>query len=342
MTETTAIITRPTAQDYARANRAPNTYRAYRAAWRRFAEWCEAEGRSALPADPLTVADYLAFAAQARKDSQARKPSQAHKDNEARKPSQAHKDNEARKPSTLAVHVAAIAAAHKAAGHPDPTADEHVKATLAGIRRRHGKPPVQREPLTLNDLRALVRACGDDLAGLRDRALLLVGFAAALRRSEIVALDVEHIRLNGVLRITLTRSKTDQEGQGITKTIPRLADQELCPVCALRAWLDAAGIRSGAIFRSISRWGKVGRRLSPYDVARIVKRRAEAAGLDADMLAGHSLRAGFATVAALAGLDPIATAEVTGHRNLNMLRRYIRAAGRVQADAISRVMGGQA
>jgi len=312
MTETTAIVTRPTAQDYARANRAQNTYRAYRAAWRAFAAWCAEHHCPALPADALAVADYLAHAAQRHK------------------------------PSTLAVHVAAIAAAHKAAGHPDPTADERVKATLAGIRRVHGQPPAQREPLTLDDLRAMLRVCGDDLPGLRDRALLLVGFAAALRRSEIVALDVEHVRINGVLRITLTRSKTDQEGQGITKTIPRLADAELCPVRALRAWLDAAGIGSGAIFRSVNRWGKMGKRLSAYDVARIVKRRAEAAGLDARMLAGHSLRAGFATQAALAGLDPIAIAEVTGHRNLNTLRKYIRAAGRVQADAISRVMGGQA
>jgi len=312
MTETTAIITRPTAQDYARANRAPNTYRAYRAAWRAFAAWCAERDCAALPADPLTVADYLAAAAQKCKAS------------------------------TLGVHVAAIRAAHKAAGKPDPTADERVAATMRGIRRIHGQPPAQREPLTLKDLRALVRACGDDLAGLRDKALLLVGFAAALRRSELVALDVEHVRLNGVLRITIARSKTDQEGQGITKTIPRLADAELCPVRALRAWLDAAGIGSGAIFRSVNRWGKVGARLSAYDVARIVKRRAEAAGLDARLLAGHSLRAGFATTAALAGLDPLAIAEVTGHRNLNTLRRYIRAAGRVQADAISRVMGGQA
>jgi len=312
MTETTAIITRPTAQDYARANRAPNTYRAYRAAWRAFAAWCAEHNFPALPAGPLTVADYLAHAAQHHKAS------------------------------TLGVHVAAIRAAHKAAGQPDPTADERVAATMRGIRRVHGQPPAQREPLTLDDLRALVRACGDDLPGLRDKALLLVGFAAALRRSEIVALDVEHVRINGVLRITIARSKTDQEGQGITKTIPRLADQELCPVRALRAWLDAAGIASGPVFRSVNRWGKLGARLSAYDVARIVKRRAEAAGLDARMLAGHSLRAGFATTAALAGLDPIAIAEVTGHRNLDTLRKYIRAAGRVQADAISRVMGGQA
>jgi len=312
MTETTTLTTRPTAADYARANRAQNTMRAYRAAWRAFANWCAEHNYSALPADPLTVADYLAAAAQQHKAS------------------------------TLGVHVAAIRAAHKAAGQPDPTADERVAATMRGIRRVHGQPPAQREPLTLDDLRALIRACGDDLPGLRDKALLLVGFAAALRRSEIVALDVEHIRLNGVLRVTLTRSKTDQEGKGVTKTIPRLADPELCPVRALRAWLDEAGISSGAIFRSVNRWGKVRARLSAYDVARIVKRRAQAAGLDARMLAGHSLRAGFATTAALAGLDAVAVAEVTGHRNLNTLRRYIRAAGRVQADAISRVMGGQA
>ena len=310
MTETTAITTRPTAQDYARATRAQNTMRAYRAAWRAFAAWCEAEGHPALPADPLTVADYLAHAAQAHKAS------------------------------TLGVHVAAIRAAHRAAGHADPTADERARAVLRGIRRVHGQPAIQRDPLTLDDLRRLVRGCGDDLPGLRDRALLLLGFAAALRRSEIVSLNVEHIRLNGVLRITLTRSKTDQEGQGIVKTIPRLQDAELCPVRALRAWLDAAGISSGALFRAVNRWGKVGARLSAYDVARIVKRRAQAAGLDARMLAGHSLRAGFATSAALAGLDPLAIAEVTGHRNLNTLRKYIRAAGRIQSETVARVMGG--
>jgi len=310
MTETTALTTRPTAADYARATRAQNTMRAYRAAWRSFAQWCAAEGRSALPADPLTVADYLAHTAQTHK------------------------------PSTLGIHTAAIRAAHRAAGHADPTADERARAVLRGIRRVHGQPPAQRDPLTLDDLRAMVRACGDDLAGLRDKALLLVGFAAALRRSELVGLDVEHVRLNGVLRITIAKSKTDQEGQGITKTLPRLADQELCPVRALRAWLDAAGIASGPVFRAINRWGKLGARLSAYDVARIVKRRAEAAGLDARMLAGHSLRAGFATQAALAGLDPLAIAEVTGHKSLDVLRKYIRAAGRVQADAVARVMGG--
>ncbi len=308
MTETKAITTRPTAEDYARASRAPNTLRAYRAAWRTFATWCAERGHPALPATPLTVADYLADIAGRYKAS------------------------------VLAVHRAAIAAAHKAAGHPNPTTDERVRATLAGIRKVHGQPAAQRDPITLDTLRALVRACGDDLAGLRDRALLLVGFAGALRRSELVALDAEHIRLNGALRITIARSKTDQEGQGYTKTIPRLDDEAICPVRALRAWLDAAGIQSGAVFRSVNRWGQVGARLSAYDVARIVKRRAEACGLDARMLAGHSLRAGFVTQAALNGLDMLAIAEVSGHKTLNVLRRYVRAAGKVQSDTIAAVM----
>jgi site-specific recombinase XerD len=309
--QATALTISPTAADYARANRAPNTLRAYRAAWRAFAAWCAEHKRAALPADPLTVADYLAAAAQHHKAS------------------------------TLGIHVAAIAAAHKAAGYPNPAADERVKATLTGIRRVHGQPPAQRDPLTLDDLRALGRACGDSLAGLRDRALLFVGWAAALRRSEIVALDVEHVRLGEALHILILRRKTDQEGQGTHVTIPRLADPELCPVRALRAWLDATGIRSGAIFRSVNRWGKLGRRLSPYDVARIVKRRAKAVGLDARMLAGHSLRAGFITQAALQGVDILSIAEVSGHKDMDVLRQYVRAAGRIQAEVITRVMDAE-
>ena len=229
MTETTAIITRPTAQDYARANRATNTYRAYRAAWRRFAAWCAEHHCPALPADALAVADYLAHAAQRHK------------------------------PSTLAVHVAAIAAAHKAAGHPDPTADERVAATMRGIRRVHGQPPTQREPLTLDDLRAMLRACGDDLPGLRDRALLLVGFAGALRRSELVALDVEHIRLNGVLRITIARSKTDQEGQGITKTSRAWPTLSCAPFARCgHGWTqrESPAGRCSAASTAGARWGR--------------------------------------------------------------------------------------
>jgi integrase len=143
------------------------------------------------------------------------------------------------------------------------------------------------------DLRIIPMAVGtgEDLKALRDRALLLIGFAGAFRRSELVALEVADIEETDTgLRVTIRRSKTDQEGAGTTIAIVR--GSIACPVAALRAWLTAAGITTGALFRSIRKGGKVGERLSAQSVAEIVKIRAQRVGLDPAAFAGHSLRAG--------------------------------------------------
>lgn len=308
-----ALIPQPTAisanvaaraSDYMRNTRAKNTQKMYASAWREFEAFCAAQGYTALPAPAEAVIAYVTSLADA-----------------------------GAKASTISVKLAAIRFAHQSQA-VDPTALPAVRLVWQGIRRTIGTAQRRKAPITLQDLRNMITAAGSDLRGLRDKALLLLGWAGAFRRSELVALDVEDLRINGVLKVYLKRSKTDQEGAGSVKVIPATGN-DLCPVAALRAWLDAAQITSGAVFRSIDRWGWVrNSRLSDRDVARIVKRLAEAAGLDPRQFSGHSLRAGFVTTAATAGVPEWQIQEVTGHKSAQVLRRYIRDAGKGQIDAI--------
>ena len=172
----------------------------------------------------------------------------------------------------------------------------------------------------------MVAATDEGLIGLRDRALILLGFAGAFRRSELVALDVADLAFNrDGLTVTLRRSKTDQEGQGRKVGIPYGSNPDTCPVRVLQAWLETAGLAEGPVFRSMNRHGPCTTgRLAPADVARVVKKLAERAGLDAARYAGHSLRAGHATSAAIAGASERSIMNQTGHRSVQMVRRYIR------------------
>jgi integrase len=203
---------------------------------------------------------------------------------------------------------------------------------MQGIRRKLGAKPHQKAPLTLADMRKLISTlAGDDLRAVRDRALLLVGYAGAFRRSELVALTRADVRFKqGEMVITLQRSKTDQEGAGSTKTIPSAEDPTICPVVAMRAWLNAAEVNSGHVFRAIDRWGHVRNgQMQGKEVARIVKKACEAAGIDAGQFGGHSLRAGFITTAAEGGAQQWQIAEISGHKpGSKVLEQYIRTAGR--------------
>lgn len=299
------------AKEYARQAKAENTLRAYRSDWTHFEEWCSRQGLAPLPAAPATVALYITALAEA-----------------------------GRTVSTIRRRLASISAVHQAAGHQSPTQDMQVKTIWAGIRRAKGTAQRQVAPVVTEHLRAIVGALQlDTLAGLRDRALLLVGFIGAFRRSELVGLNVEDLTptAEGFV-VTLRRSKTDQEGEGETKAIPYGANAETCPARALRAWLDAAGITSGPVFRAVNRHGQVSaRRLSDRAVALIVKRSVEAVGLDASRFSGHSLRAGFATAAARAGASERDIARVTHHKSDRVLRRYIRDAQVFDNAALSAV-----
>ncbi len=278
--------------------RAPSTRRAYRADFSDFERWCEEEGHRALPAGPQALALYLDALVQQKK-----------------------------KLATIARRLAAIRFAHLTADAEDPTKKTLVVATWQGIRRELGRQQARKADLSTEALRALLATL--DLTqkiGLRDRALLLVGFVGAFRRSELIGLDVKDVvpdEPHGIV-LQLRRSKTDQEAQGRLVGIPRL-HTETCPVRALEAWLAAAAIAEGPLFRAVDRHGNVGPgRLADRTVARVVQRAAAAAGLEAGTFAGHSLRAGFMTSAARGGADEQKIMEQSGHRSIEVARRYIR------------------
>lgn len=230
-------------------------------------------------------------------------------------------------PVTLQRRAAAIGKAHVAQGFADPVKDEHVRATLRGIRRVHGRPQRQAAPLLREDLLTVVDALPESLIGVRDRALLLVGFAGGFRRSELVGLDVADVAFvpDGLL-ITLRRSKTDQEGMGRKVGIP-YGRTRACPVKALRAWLDRAEVLTGPLFRSVSKGGQVGSRaLTDQNVNLVLRKCAARVGLSCERLSGHSLRAGLVTSAAKLGVSSWKIRQQTGHRSEAMLMRYIRDA----------------
>lgn len=290
---------------YAALSHAQNTRKGYRSDWARFEAWCASRGVCAMPAAPTTVALYLTDRAV-----------------------------EGRKVSTLQRSLAAISKAHKTAGHPSPAITEPVQRVMRGIKRTHGVAQLQKAPLSVEDLRRMCLALPETTSGVRDRALLLLGFAGAFRRGELAALTVEDVELvvDG-LRVTLRRSKTDQDGEGRIMAIPFGSDPATCPIRTFRRWLDVAGIVEGAVFRAVNRGGHLvtrrkdgDGRLSARDVARVVKRAAKAAGLDSSNLAGHSLRAGLATSAAKSGKSERSIMAQTGHRSPMMVRRYIRDA----------------
>jgi len=187
--------------------------------------------------------------------------------------------------------------------------------------------PAQKAALSTVQLRSMLAALPDRLIGTRDRALLLLGFAGAFRRSELAGLDMDDLVFcpEG-LRVTLRRSKTDQEGLGRTVGIPFSIDLAMCPVRAVRAWFAAAQLTTGPLFREVSRYGHVGQaRLANRVVGSVVKRAAASVGLDPATLAGHSLRAGYATSAAQAGKPVFAIQQQTGHKSVAMVSRYVRA-----------------
>jgi integrase len=215
---------------------------------------------------------------------------------------------------------------HRMAGYEPPTSSEAIKAVLAGIRRSVGASVTRKAPATAETVRAIIGEIPSDLRGLRDRALLLLGFAGALRRSELVALNVNDLEeTTEGLHVRIRRSKTDQEGTGDFVSIPH--GSRLHPVAGVKAWQQAAGIVEGPIFRSIKKGGSVTlERLSDRSVAEIIKRRMEAAGFDPVVFSGHSLRAGFVTSALHHGADILRVMDVTRHKEVSTLKTYDRRA----------------
>lgn len=298
------------AAEYARHVHAPNTLRAYRADWRLWESWCSEQRPplSPLPAEVSTVAAYLLVQAEGEWDGLPRKP------------------------STLERYLATICSAHKRKGCPSPWPALH--DVLAAIRRKKGTTREKKAPISPDDLRRMIASLPHTLRGARDRALLLVGFLGALRRSELISLDAEDVDLSvpGSVRLVLgptrtrpaRRTKANPEGDDEAVVLPAQADPALCPIATLRAWIAASGIRSGALFRGIRKGALLPGRLTDSLVARLVQRTGRATGLDPARLGGHSLRAGLATTAARRGKRLEMIARQTRHRDLKTLMGYIR------------------
>lgn len=239
------------------------------------------------------------------------------------------------KVSTLYRRLSGISQAHQAAGHETPTKDAEVRLVFQGIRRTLGTGPDQKNPAITAEVRAMIETLKlDSLSGARDRALLLAGFAGAFRRSELVSLDVADVAFSADgLVVQLRRSKTDQEGQGRKVGLPFDSNPLTCPVRALRDWLERAGLSHGPIFRPIDRHGNLKPiRLTDQSVALVVKRCANAAGLDFEKYAGHSLRSGLVTAAAMADVSERSIMAQTGHKSLPVVRRYIRDGSLLQGE----------
>ena len=281
------------AAGYAQAEKSEATRKAYMSDFRHFGLWAQARGLRILPALPETVAAYLA-------DQAAR----------------------GAKPSTLGRRCAAIQYMHGSL--PNPIADPRVKAVMRGIRRTHGTAPRRAAPATADRIIAMAPPPDGSLVALRDRALLLLGFAGAFRRSELVTLNVEDIEEAAEgLRVTIRRGKTDQEARGSVIAIVR--GEIACPVAALRAWLEAANITEGPIFRRIRRGDHVQpERLSDRSVADIVKAHAQRVGLDPATFSGHSLRSGFLTSAARRGATLFKMMATSRHRSVETVTAYVR------------------
>ncbi|MCA1832892.1 MAG: site-specific integrase [Actinobacteria bacterium] len=246
---------------------------------------------------------------------------------------------EVAKTSTVERRLASIAFAHRTANLASPTDDPIVKAVWAGIRRVHGTAEAQAAPITVGLLRRMIANLPSGPGGTRDAALLLVGFAGALRRSELVALDVADLedRHEGLV-LTLRRSKTDQEAAGRQVGLPYGSNSATCPVRNLTAWLDVAGIIDGPVFRPVDRHGRIATtRLSAAGANRIVQRAVGRTGTDPRSYSAHSLRAGLATAAAEAGISERAIMSQTGHRSLVVARGYIRSGSLFRDNAAAQV-----
>ena len=227
--------------------------------------------------------------------------------------------------ATLSRRLAAISKAHAVRGLPSPTSHPLVHQTLRGIRRTHRRPQRQVTPLLEADMRAIVGTVGNDLKGLRDKALLLLGYATACRRSELVSLEIDDIEHSSVgMVITIRSSKTDPFAKGRKVAVARRPD-DLCAVAALKHWLCAANIEARHVFRSVDCHDNISATgLSAQTVGLVVKAHAERAGFDPKRFAGHSLRSGAITSAVLAGQPAWKVKLVSGHRCDAVFSSYVR------------------
>lgn len=306
--------------------RAENTRKAYASDWKDFFYWCQSRNLNPLPASPQTVRVYLT--------SRAKQEWVNYKG----------KTHPPLKVASLRRRLTAISQAHQLARQPFNKSHPDIQEVWKGIRNKLGTAQTHKEPILIEDLRKMMGALSNQekknkwLLEIRDKAILLLGFAGAFRRSELVSLSILDVNfLREGLIVSLRKSKTDQEGIGREIAIPYGSNILTCPVRALQDWLQASQINEGAIFRSINRHGQIrAKALTSHSVALIIKRNAHLADRK-DLFSGHSLRAGFATTAAIAGVPEHVIMKQTGHKRSDTIKRYIRLGNRWTENAATKV-----
>ena len=279
-------------------SKANNTLRAYQSDFSDFSIFCTKNGFSFMPTQPKIIALYITHLSKSCKFS------------------------------TLKRRIASISVIHKLKGHYLDTKHPIIMENLLGIKRTLGSRQKAKKPILINDLKLIIKAIDEDK--IRDKALILVGFAGGFRRSELVNIYFQDIDFvpEGV-KILIRRSKTDQSGEGSIKAIPYFENQEFCPVIALKNYLNKKFSNSDKSQKDVKIF-----EISDKSVALIIKRYAEKAGLDSSKYAGHSLRSGFATTAAEFGAEERNIMAMTGHKTTQMVRRYIQEANLFKNNAL--------
>ncbi len=278
-------------------SKANNTLRAYQSDFKDFSAFCTKNGFSSIPTQPKIIALYITHLSKNSKFS------------------------------TLKRRIASISVIHKLKGHYLDTKHPIIMENLHGIKRTLGSRQKAKKPILIKDLKLIINAI--DKEKIRDKALILIGFAGGFRRSELVNIDYEDIEfVNEGVKILIKRSKTDQSGEGAIKAIPYFDNQEFCPVTSLKNYIKEKLVTNneGKVFD-----------ISDKSVALIIKRYAEKAGLDSSKYAGHSLRSGFATTAAEFGAEERNIMAMTGHKTTQMVRRYIHEANLFKNNALNKI-----
>jgi len=297
-----------------RSSKADNTVKAYKSDFNDFGVFCAKNGFKSLPSEPKIVSLYLT-----------------------------HLSTKEVKMSTLKRRLVSIGVIHKLKGHYLDTKHPAIIENIMGIKRRKGSVQKGKKPLLINSLKELINVIDQqkkkEIKKLRDRSIILIGFSGGFRRNEITSLDCNDLDfVPEGLKVNIKRSKTDQFGEGFTKGLPYFDNAQYCPVTSLQKWLKISKINSGPLFRRFTKGSNLTKkRLTDQTVALLIKEYLKLAGIDNKNYSGHSLRSGFATVAAESGAEERSIMAMTGHRSTEMVRRYIKEANLFKNNALNKI-----
>jgi len=296
-----------------RLSKADNTLRAYKSDFRDFGLFCAKHGFNSMPTEPKVVSLYLT-----------------------------HLSNNS-KISTLRRRLVSIGVVHKLKGHYLDTKHPVIIENLMGIKRKKGSIQTGKKPILINHLKQIINVIDEQkiekIKKLRNRTLILIGFGGGFRRTELISIDYEDLDFveEGV-KITLRRSKTDQFGEGLIKGLPYFTNEKYCPVTSLKNWINLSKTKTGPIFKRFLKGATLtNQRLTDQSVVLIIKECLKLAGIENKNFSGHSLRSGFATVAAESGADERSIMAMTGHKTTQMVRRYIREANIFKNNALNKI-----